>query len=95
MQSHYYISSLYADANQLLNAVSSHWVIENNAQWSLDSAFNERPYGARIINAAFIFLIGNMLVQYMISKEESKMGLETKHLLAGQSDEPLQKVPDF
>ena len=35
-ESRYYISSLPNDASKLLNAVRSHWGIENNLHWSLD-----------------------------------------------------------
>ena len=94
-QSRYYISSLYADANQLLHAIRSHWAIENNAHWSLDVAFNEDSSRKRARNAAINFSIVNRLALNMIKKEESKMGLKAKRLLAGWSDEYILKVLNF
>ncbi|MDO9028362.1 MAG: ISAs1 family transposase [Candidatus Roizmanbacteria bacterium] len=94
-ETRYYISSLCADANQLLHAIRSHWGIENNAHWSLDVAFNEDSSRKRARNAAMNFSIINRLALNMIKKEESKMGLKAKRLLAGWSQEYILKVLKF
>ena len=41
VQPRYYISSLEAPAARLLEAVRSHWSIENSLHWSLDVTFGE------------------------------------------------------
>ena len=41
VQPRYYISSLEAPAGRLLEAVRSHWSIENSLHWSLDVTFGE------------------------------------------------------
>ena len=43
----YYISSLEAPAGRLLEAVRSHWSIENSLHWSLDVTFGEDQYRVR------------------------------------------------
>jgi len=94
-ETRYYISSLCADANQLLHAIRSHWAIENSAHWSLDVAFNEDSSRKRARNAAMNFSIINRLALNMIRKEDSKMGLKAKRLLAGWSQEYILKVLKF
>ena len=41
VKSRYYISSLPGNADQLLNAIRTHWSIENCCHWVLDVAFDE------------------------------------------------------
>lgn len=94
-QTRYYISSLCADANQLLHAIRSHWAIENNVHWSLDVAFNEDSSRKRSRNAATNFSIISRLALNMIKKEDSKMGLKAKRLLAGWSQDYILKVLNF
>lgn len=94
-ETRYYISSLCADAGQLLHAIRSHWAIENNAHWSLDVAFNEDSSRKRARNAAMNFSIINRLALNMIKKEDSKMGLKAKRLLAGWSQEYILKILKF
>ncbi len=94
-ETRYFISSLCADADQLLHAIRSHWAIENKAHWSLDVAFNEDSSRKRARNAAMNFSIINRLALNMIRKEESKIGLKAKRLLAGWSQEYILKVLNF
>jgi predicted transposase YbfD/YdcC len=48
----YYLSSLPLDAARLLQAVRSHWQVENQLHWVLDVVFNEDQSRARTGNAA-------------------------------------------
>ena len=52
VESRYYISSLPNDASKLLDAVRSHWGIENKLHWSLDVTFNEDGSRVRSGNGA-------------------------------------------
>ena len=40
-EEHYYITSLPLDSDRIMQAVRTHWSIENNLDWQLDVTFNE------------------------------------------------------
>lgn len=40
-EKHYYITSLPLDSDRIMQAIRTHWSIENNLHWQLDVTFNE------------------------------------------------------
>ena len=79
VESRYYISSLPNDARVLLNAVRSHWCIENQLHWSLDVTFNEDGSRVRSGNGAENFSVLRRMALNLLKAEKS-----TKRSLAGK-----------
>ncbi len=79
VESRYYISSLQNDASVLLNAVRSHWSIENQLHWSLDVTFNEDGSRVRSGNGAENFSVLRRMALNLLKAEKS-----TKRSLAGK-----------
>ena len=79
VESRYYISSLPNDASVLLNAVRSHWSIENQLHWSLDVTFNEDGSRVRSGNGAENFSVLRRMALNLLKAEKS-----TKRSLAGK-----------
>ena len=72
-------SSLPNDASVLLNAVGSHWSIENQLHWSLEVTFNEDRFRVRSGNGAESFSVLRRMALNLLKAEES-----TKRSLAGK-----------
>ncbi len=79
VESRYYISSLPNDASALLNAVRSHWSIENQLHWSLDVTFNEDGSRVRSGNGAENFSVLRRMALNLLKAETS-----TNRSLAGK-----------
>ena len=79
VESRYYISNLPNDASVLLNAVRSHWSIENQLHWSLDVTFNEDGSRVRSGNGAESFSVLRRMALNLLKAEKS-----TKRSLAGK-----------
>lgn len=94
-QTRYYISSLEAKAEVFQQAIRSHWSIENNLHWSLDVVFNEDANRKRARNAAFNFSLVNRVALSLLKKDQMKIGLKAKRLLAGWDNEYLLSVLGF
>ena len=75
----YYISSLPNDASKLLDAVRSHWGIENRLHWSLDVTLNEDGSRVRSGNGAENFSVLRRMALNLLKAEKS-----TKRSLAGK-----------
>lgn len=89
----FYISSLENDAKQFAEAVRSHWGIENSVHWVLDVGFREDESRKRKGNSAFNFSILRHIAMNLLRKEQTmKIGMRTKRLKAGWSDDYLAKV---
>ena len=69
-ESRYYISSLPNDASVLLNAVRSHWSIENQLHWSLDVTFNEDGSRVRSGNGAENFSVLRRMAPSLAGKRK-------------------------
>ena len=41
IEKHYYITSLPLDSDRIIETIRSHWSIENNLHWQLDTQFGE------------------------------------------------------
>ena len=92
----YFISSLEANATELLRCVRGHWAIENELHWCLDIGFREDNCQVReatsVENLATLRHIGiNLLKQ----EKSSKRGIEGKRKKAGWDETYLRKVLNF
>ena len=93
-ETRYFVSSLNAkDPNKLEHAVRAHWSIENNLHWVLDIAFDEDGNRARKGYSAANLAIVRHLALNLIKKEKtSKVGVKTKRLKAGWSNDYLLRI---
>ena len=89
----YYISSLPAEAQLLLQGVRSHWGIENALHWVLDMAFREDECRIRTGHAAHNMSILRRLALNLLRRETTvKGGIAAKRKQAGWNDSYLLKV---
>ena len=93
METRYYISSLPADAQALLQAVRSHWGIENSLHWVLDMAFREDESRIRTGHAAHNMSILRRLALNLLRRETTaKGGIAARRKQAVWNNEHLLKV---
>ena len=89
----YYISSLPGDADRLLNAIRTHWAIENGCHWVLDVAFNEDGCRIRKENGSQNFAILRRIALNLLKGEPTaKVGVATKRLKAAWDTDYLTTV---
>jgi predicted transposase YbfD/YdcC len=90
----YYISSRRKlSAKQALEAVRSHWGIENELHWVLDVAFREDDCRLRAGNAAANFSAVRQLALGLLKKRtEQKGGIKARRLVAGWNNDFLLQV---
>lgn len=79
----YYISSLPAEAEPLLDATRFHWAVENSLHWVLDVIFREDDARVRVGHAAHNMAILRQLALNIIKKDSSKGSIRTKRFKAG------------
>ena len=93
VESRYYISSLPNDASVLLNAVRSHWSIENQLHWSLDVTFNEDGSRVRSGNGAENFsVLRRMALNLLKAEKTTRRSLAGKRKDAAWDNDYLLKV---
>ena len=93
LKTRYYISSLPADAVQLLAAIRTHWSIENCCHWILDVAFDEDGCPIRKNNGSQNFAILRRIALNLLKGEKSaKVGVATKRLKAAWDTDYLTTV---
>lgn len=89
----YFISSLSANAKESLNAVRSHWQIENSLHWVLDVAFREDDCQIKDENAAANMATLRHITLNLLNQEKScKRGVKGKRLKAAWNQDYLLKV---
>ena len=92
-ETRYYIASLSGNARRGLDAVRSHWGVENGLHWSLDVAFGEDDSRVRKDHAPENLAMLRRLVLSLLKQERSaKCGLKGKRLMAGWNEAYLLKV---
>lgn len=92
MQSRYFISSLKADAKEILSAVRAHWKIENSLHWSLDVAFREDESRVRIKHAGENLALVRKFAMNLLRKDKAKVGLKARRLRAAWDEDYLWSI---
>jgi predicted transposase YbfD/YdcC len=92
-ETRYYIASLSGNARRGLNAVRSHWGVENGLHWSLDVTFGEDDSRVRKDHAPENLAMLRRLALSLLKQERTaKCGLKAKRLMAGWNEAYLLKV---
>jgi predicted transposase YbfD/YdcC len=92
-ETRYYICSKLVDAKEALNAVRSHWSIENNLHWVLDVQFREDESrmcsGYSDQNFA---LLRKIILNLLALDKKDKMSVQRKRLRASRNDDFRQHL---
>lgn len=92
-ENRYYITSLKSSPEQALQAIRSHWGVENSMHWVLDVAFREDDCRTRKGHAAENFAIARTIAMNLLKNEKTlKRGVKTRRLKAGWDNDYLLKV---
>lgn len=93
VQTHYFISSLPADAKSILKAKRSHWKIENQVHWVLDIAFREDECRVRQDHGAENLAVLRLMALNLLKNEKTaKGGIHAKRLQAGWNNDYLLTI---
>lgn len=93
VEDRFFISSVLADAHQLLEAKRAHWSIENDLHWTLDVAFREDKHHLTMGNGAANFAVLRHIAASLLKQEKSaKCGIANKRLKAAWDEKYLLKV---
>jgi len=82
----YYISSLPANAKQLLHASRAHWAVENSLHWVLDVTFREDESRIRQQNAPQNMAVLRHIALNILKRHPSKASLKQKRYRAALDD---------
>lgn len=82
----YFLSSLPADAERILDASRAHWAVENTFHWSLDMTFAEDASRVRLDNAPENFAILRHVAFNLLQRDPSKGSLKRKRFRAALDD---------
>jgi len=89
----YFISSLSPKVKRLMQAIRSHWGIENNLHWVLDVYFGEDRSRVRERRAAENFAwLRRWTVSLLRQDTTLSGGIEKKRLQAGWNEKKLEKL---
>jgi len=93
VQTHYFISSLPAQAKTILKSKRSHWKIENQLHWVLDIAFREDESRVRKDHAAEnLAVLRHMALNLLKNEKTAKGGIHAKRLQAGWNNDYLLTI---
>jgi len=89
----YYLSSLAADAARLNRIVRTHWQIENQLHWVLDTAFGEDQCRVRMgVGAQNLALLRRIALSLLKQDRSTKLGIKGKRLKAGWNEHYLLHI---
>lgn len=88
----YFISSKSSDAQTLLKAKRSHWLVENDLHWSLDVGFKEDDHQLRGNGAANMAVVRHMALNLLKQEKTAKCGMSGKRRKAGWNTKYLERV---
>lgn len=83
IETHYYITSLEANAKMLLQLIRKHWSIENELHWHLDVSFNEDKQRLREKNAVLNLAIFRRFCLALLKKSDSTESIKAQRLAFG------------
>lgn len=92
-EKHYYISSLPMDSKRIMQAIRTHWSIENNLHWQLDVTFNEDDTRKKK-NAARNFSLVCKIALSQLQASKRIGSLKMKRKMAGWDDDFLAELLD-
>lgn len=93
VESRYFISSLPANAQQLLQAIRTHWGIENSLHWTLDVVFREDASRVRKDHGPENLAVLRQMTLNLLKQETSgRHSINSKRLKAGWKEDYLLKV---
>jgi predicted transposase YbfD/YdcC len=89
----FYLSSLASNAENIAQAIRSHWGIENSLHWTLDVTFSEDKSRIRKDHSPENFaLLRRLAVNLLKQEKEFKGSLKMKRYLAGMDNNYLVQV---
>ena len=89
----FYLSSLPADAQNLGNAIRTHWGIENQVHWTLDVTFNEDHCRVRSGNSPRnLALLRRMALNALNQEKSLKRSLRQKMKRAAMNNDYMMTV---
>jgi len=92
-ETRFYISSLSVNPKVALDAIRTHWGIENKLHWTLDVRFREDDSKVRNVNAAQnLNVIRKVAIDLLKADKTSRRSFKKKLLTMTWNDEMLQHI---
>jgi predicted transposase YbfD/YdcC len=93
VEDRFFISTLEADAAQILRAVRTYWEIENKVHWVLDIVFSEDDSRVRKGNGAPNFAVLRHIALNLLRQEATRrLSIKAKRLRAGWDHDYLVRI---